>query len=115
MCATCGCTAAAPEAQGLSKDALDAIGDDQIAAFNVDGHAVAIARSAGQLFALDDMCTHAECPLSDGEVEDGEVICSCHGSRFDLRTGDVIAGPATEPVPSYQIQIDGDSVVVKLS
>ena len=53
----------------------------------LDGHPVCIARSEGEYFALRDVCSHAEVPLSEGEVEEGTIECWLHGSRFDLRTG----------------------------
>ena len=71
-----------------------------------------LARSKGEVFALFDECSHAEVPLSEGEVEDGTVECWLHGSRFDLRTGKPTGLPATEPVPVYPVRVDGDDVFV---
>lgn len=59
------------------------VGDEHIVLANVDG----------QYYAVTNVCTHAECPLSDGELE-GEVLeCPCHGSQFDVRTGAVVGPP----------------------
>jgi 3-phenylpropionate/trans-cinnamate dioxygenase ferredoxin subunit len=80
----------------------------------VDGQPVCIARSQGGVFALRDVCSHAEVALSDGDVEDGTVECWLHGSRFDLRTGKPTGLPATKSVPVYRTTIDGDDVLVAL-
>ncbi len=69
---------------------------------------VAIVRSDGQLYAIEDVCSHAEVALSEGEVEGCTIECWMHGSRFDLRSGAPTGPPATEPVDVFHVQvIDG--------
>jgi 3-phenylpropionate/trans-cinnamate dioxygenase ferredoxin component len=67
---------------------------------------VSIARVDGRLSAFDDLCTcsAAPCPLSGGLLTGTTVMCQCHGSRFDITTGAVIGGPATEPLDLYAVQ-----------
>ena len=81
----------------------------------IDGVPIALVRSDGELYAIHDMCSHAEVNLSDGEVSDGTVECWLHGSRFDLRSGHPTGLPATQPVPVYPVKIDGDDVLVGVS
>jgi 3-phenylpropionate/trans-cinnamate dioxygenase ferredoxin subunit len=78
------------------------------------GRPVCVARSGGEVYAIYDVCSHAEVALSEGEVEDGTVECWLHGSRFDLRTGKPTGLPATRPVPVYPVRVDGDDVLVAL-
>ena len=74
-----------------------------------DGVPMAIVRSAGEVYAIHDVCSHANVALSEGEIEDQTIECWLHGSRFDLRTGQPSGLPATEPVPVYPVEIrDGD-------
>jgi len=73
---------------------------------------VAIIRAEGEIFALYDVCSHEEVPLSEGEIYDHTVECWLHGSCFDLRTGQPTGLPATEPVPVYPVKIEGDDVYV---
>ena len=75
---------------------------------------VAVVRVGGEVYALHDVCSHEEVPLSEGEVYDHTVECWLHGSCFDLRTGQPTGPPATEPVPTYQVKILGDDVYVSL-
>ncbi len=69
----------------------------------------------GELFALDDTCTHQDASLADGWVEGCEVECPLHASRFDLRTGAVDAPPAKRPVRSHQVVVEDDVIYVELS
>jgi 3-phenylpropionate/trans-cinnamate dioxygenase ferredoxin subunit len=80
----------------------------------LDGVPVCIARSQGEVFAVNDICSHAEVSLSEGEVDDGTIECWLHGSCFDLRTGKPTGLPATRPVATYPVVIEGDDVHVKL-
>lgn len=67
---------------------------------------IAIARVGGRVYAFDDLCPCAPdaCPLSGGMLMGTTIMCQCHGSRFDLTTGAVIAGPATEGLTVYQVR-----------
>jgi 3-phenylpropionate/trans-cinnamate dioxygenase ferredoxin subunit len=80
----------------------------------VEGEPVAIIRAGGELYALRDACSHAEVALSEGEIYDHTVECWLHGSCFDLRTGNPTGPPATEPVATYRVKIEGDGVFVSL-
>jgi len=75
---------------------------------------ICVVRAEGAFYAVDDRCTHADVPLSEGEVEGTTVECWLHGSRFDLRTGKPIGLPATEPVTVYETTTEGDDVLVNL-
>jgi 3-phenylpropionate/trans-cinnamate dioxygenase ferredoxin subunit len=90
------------------------LADDTALGVEVDGEPVCVARSGGRVFALRDVCSHAEVMLSQGEVEDGQVECWLHGSQFDLETGEPTCLPATEPVPTYAVVVSGDDVFVDL-
>ena len=76
---------------------------------------VALVRAGGEVFALHDVCSHEEVPLSEGDVYDRTVECWLHGSCFDVRTGAPTGPPASEPVPVYPVKIDGDDVYVAIS
>jgi len=69
----------------------------------------------GSFFAVHDVCSHEETPLSDGWVYDCKIECSLHGAVFDLQTGDAVSLPATEPIPTYPVRRDGDDLVVTVA
>jgi 3-phenylpropionate/trans-cinnamate dioxygenase ferredoxin subunit len=91
---------------------LSALADDTAIHVDVDDTPLCVARSGGEVFALFDECSHAEVPLSEGDVEDCTVECWLHGSRFDLRSGKPTGLPATEPVATFPVRVDGDDVLV---
>ena len=74
---------------------------------------VAVVRdSDGSWHAIGDTCTHGNYSLSEGYIEDGTIECWKHGSPFDLATGRPLSLPATQPVPVYVIEINGEDVLV---
>ena len=75
---------------------------------------IAVARlDDGSFAAFDDACTHEECPLSESDLEGGKVVCYCHSSEFDVRTGAVLRGPAREPIRVYETRVvDGELQVL---
>lgn len=75
---------------------------------------VVIARAGNEWLAVADACTHAGCPFSEeADLEDGVIICNCHGSEFDLRTGEVLRGPAERPVRTYPVRVVGDQLEIE--
>jgi len=99
----------------LKACALADVPTDEALGVTVGAYEVAVARNGEELFALQDECSHAAIPLSEGEVEDCTVECWLHGSRFDLRTGKPTGLPATEPVATFPVELranaDGTSDV----
>jgi 3-phenylpropionate/trans-cinnamate dioxygenase ferredoxin component len=79
-----------------------------------DEEAVALIRTGDGVYAVEDVCSHEEYPLSEGWVEDHTIECALHGSRFDLVTGDPDSPPAVRPVRIFPVKVDGDDVLVDL-
>jgi 3-phenylpropionate/trans-cinnamate dioxygenase ferredoxin component len=78
-------------------------------AFDVSGAEIAVARVEGQVYAFSDICTHRHCNLaSGGEIEGTTIECECHGSQFDMKTGEVLNPPAAERLGTYEVrEVDG--------
>jgi 3-phenylpropionate/trans-cinnamate dioxygenase ferredoxin subunit len=76
----------------------------EIVVFNVDG----------EFFALDNLCTHEEGPLCEGEIEGCEVTCPWHGAKFDIRTGEVLQDPAYDAVARHNVRIVGSDIEVEI-
>jgi 3-phenylpropionate/trans-cinnamate dioxygenase ferredoxin component len=94
--------------------ALSDLADDTPKAVEVAGEPVCLVKTGGEVFAIRDVCSHAEVALSEGEVYDHTIECWLHGSCFDLRTGQPTGLPATEPVPVYPVKTEGDGVYVAI-
>lgn len=81
---------------------------------DVGGAPVVVAAFDGGWYAVADACTHAGCPFSEeAALEDGVIVCDCHGSEFDLRTGEVLRGPAERPVRTYSVREAGDQLEIE--
>jgi nitrite reductase/ring-hydroxylating ferredoxin subunit len=79
----------------------------------VDETPVLLLREGERFYAIHDRCSHRGCSLSDGSVEGDEIVCACHGSRFDRRDGSVRRGPATAPQPAFQTRVSEGRVEVR--
>jgi nitrite reductase/ring-hydroxylating ferredoxin subunit len=77
------------------------------------GRSVMLVKQGGQVFALDDTCVHAGCSLSGGSVQEGSIVCPCHGSQYELDSGSVINGPATRPEPTLTVRLRNGMIEVR--
>lgn len=80
----------------------------------VDGHFIALINVDGNYYAIDDVCTHDGGPLAEGDLEGHQIICPRHGARFDVRTGEALSMPAFEPVPTYEVKVEGKDILIAL-
>jgi nitrite reductase/ring-hydroxylating ferredoxin subunit len=74
---------------------------------------VCVANVEGKFYAIGNVCSHMGGPLADGTLEGFEVECPWHGSRFNVRTGEVTRPPASKPEPTYEVKIDGNSILIR--
>jgi len=95
--------------------ALAEVPEDEAVGVTVGAQELAIARHGDEVFAVEDVCSHAAVALSEGEVDDCTVECWLHGSRFDLRTGKPTGLPATEPVATFPVDVRGTEVYVDVT
>ncbi|UCG86283.1 MAG: non-heme iron oxygenase ferredoxin subunit [Gemmatimonadota bacterium] len=79
-----------------------------------NGEQICLVKVDREIFAISNICSHAEFPLSDGEMVDDYVIeCGLHGAQFDIRDGGVIELPATEPLCCYEVRVEDGEVWVR--
>jgi 3-phenylpropionate/trans-cinnamate dioxygenase ferredoxin component len=90
------------------------LGDEEALGVRVAEREIALCRSRGELYALDNICTHQFAVLSQGYVEDGCIECPLHQGRFSLATGAPLAPPVTEPVRVYRVRTQAGKVYVEL-
>ncbi len=82
--------------------------------FEVDGVALAAARSGSKVFVVENRCSHDDGPLGEGRVIGGEIECPRHGARFDLATGRATRMPAVAPIAAFPATIEGAEVFVEM-
>jgi nitrite reductase/ring-hydroxylating ferredoxin subunit/uncharacterized membrane protein len=92
---------------------VDELDGSQPVVAQVGDTPVLLVRDGDDVLALHDRCSHRGCSLAGGDVEDGAIVCPCHGSRFDLRSGKILQGPATAPQPVLQARTSGGRVEVR--
>ena len=92
--------------------ALDEIPEPGTLGVELNGTPLVIVRAEGEVYALDEFCTHEEVSLADGEVYDRTLECWLHGSCFDLRSGKPTSPPATKALNTYPVRIDGNDLYV---
>ncbi len=76
------------------------VGRKWVAVFNVDG----------TYYAIEDLCTHDDGPLAEGELTGCVIACPRHGATFDIRNGTVLSAPALVDVPAYDVRVEGDEI-----
>ena len=96
----------------MSTLSFDSLKPGKPARIEVDGVAVCVARIGDDVYAVADTCSHSEASLSEGEVTDFKIECWLHGAEFDMRTGEALSLPATEPLATFTVHRDGDSITV---
>ena len=91
----------------------DALKDGETLRVDWNGTVIAIAKQAGEVYAFQEFCTHRYGPLSEGKLQDHQVICPWHRSCFDMRTGKVVDGPAKVNLKTYSAKLQGGKIFVK--
>lgn len=84
----------------------------QVIAVEIDREEIALANVEGEFLAVSDVCSHEYVLLHDGFVEGDEIECPQHGSMFSLRTGEVRNLPATQPIPTYAVKVEGSEILI---
>jgi nitrite reductase/ring-hydroxylating ferredoxin subunit len=83
-------------------------------AIEVKEESIVLANVDGDLYALQNRCSHQDFPLSDGELEGDQVECMYHGAKFDVCTGRATALPAIKPVETYAVEVRGKEIYIQI-
>ena len=79
------------------------------------GRSILIIKESTKWYAIENLCSHADLPLEDGEVEDEAIICPFHGAKFCLRTGEHLAPPALSDIAIFPIRVSNDIIEIELN
>ncbi len=94
--------------------ALAEVPEGELRAFELEGGRVVVAHLENEVFAFADACPADGCWLSEGELDEGldALVCPCDGSRFDLRTGEPVEGPAVDAVPTFRVRVQDEWIEI---
>jgi 3-phenylpropionate/trans-cinnamate dioxygenase ferredoxin subunit len=84
----------------------------QVKVVEVGYEDVALCNVDGEIYAVANVCTHDDGPLGEGYLVGNEIECPRHGARFDVRSGEVRSLPAIVPIPTFEVKIEGDDILV---
>ena len=108
--------AAAPSAAppGYERVAsLDEVSPGTLKAARAGAIALALCNVDGEIYAVEDNCSHQHYPLSRSELEEDVITCDWHGARFDVRTGDPLSLPAVRPVRTFDVHVEHGDIYVR--
>jgi nitrite reductase/ring-hydroxylating ferredoxin subunit len=91
---------------------VDEVPPGEMKIVEVDGEDVVLANVDGQIYAIGGTCTHRGGPLGEGVLTDDVVECPFHAGQFNVRTGEVVGPPPSEPVKTYAVQVDGGDIKI---
>ena len=80
----------------------------------VNDQKILLANVNGNYYALSDKCMHRGCQLSKGKLVGETVVCPCHGSTYDLKTGNFLKGPTKKPQPKYELKVEKTDIMINL-
>jgi 3-phenylpropionate/trans-cinnamate dioxygenase ferredoxin component len=99
-------------AEWVTIGSRSAVPEGEVMSFGAGTRQVAVANVEGDLHAFDDVCTHQQCSLGEGDLDGTVIECPCHGSQFDVTTGEAVNGPAVDPLDVFQAKVEGDELKV---
>jgi nitrite reductase/ring-hydroxylating ferredoxin subunit len=94
--------------------ALAAVGTGRMRSCRFGEREVVVCHTREGVFTLDNVCTHAFARMSEGYLKGTRITCPLHGATFDVRTGEVLGGPATSPLPAYQTRVVNGMVEIAM-
>ena len=81
----------------------------------IDGRRYLLANANGRFYAVDELCSHEDVSLYLGCIQGDNIKCSLHGSRFSLKTGEPLEDPATDPIGTYAVKLEGNKILLNNS
>jgi 3-phenylpropionate/trans-cinnamate dioxygenase ferredoxin subunit len=91
---------------------VDEVAPNTVKVVEVNGLSILLAHSAGKLFAVRNLCSHADEKLECGRMKNGWIACPIHGARFDMATGNPMNPPATQPIDTYEVRVEGEMIEI---
>jgi len=104
----------ADQLEFISVAAVGEIDDGGHLIFDIEGRSIVLFRISDRYFAIDDVCSHDDGMISEGEIDGHEIECPRHGARFDMTSGKALTLPAVTDIAAYPVEIHGDQILIGL-
>ena len=98
----------------ITVTSVDSIEENRVSCFRAGGVSIVICRVAGDFYAVENRCSHADATFDNGRLRGHRLLCPLHGAVFDVRDGSVLGAPALQSVRSYPVRINGDAIEVDI-
>lgn len=98
----------------VSVGTVDELGSGERMILEIDQRLIAVFNIAGEYYAIDDVCSHDDGPVAEGELDGKQIECPRHGARFDIETGEVLSLPAIVDIPAYPVRVEGEEILIGL-
>jgi len=99
----------------LQVASLSDLPQGQTLCVEIDGREVLLCHTAEGVYAVDNLCSHADARLCDGKLKGQKILCPLHGAAFDVRDGNALTRPAITPIASHSVTVDDDAILVALT
>ena len=99
----------------LQVASLSDLTQGQTLCVEIDGREVLLCHTAEGVYAVDNLCSHADARLCDGKLKGQKILCPLHGAAFDVRDGSALTRPAITPIASHSVTVDDDAILVALT
>ena len=93
---------------------VEDIPDNKTIVVSVDKRELLLTRIDGEIYAVENNCTHENLSMGECPIHNGEIQCPRHGARFDFKTGKATGLPAIMPIKTFEVEVDNDQVFIKL-
>lgn len=101
-------------AEGIRVASVDEVSEEEVQAVQAEDREIALTRVGDAVYAFENDCSHMHCTFDDAEVEGTRLECVCHGSAFDLQTGEPTGPPATQPIAVFPVRVEDGEIFVDL-
>lgn len=90
----------------------DSVGPETVIKVEANGLSFALYNVDGDFYATEEICSHAHASLAEGFIIDDTIECPLHGACFSIKTGEALSAPATDPILTYPVRVDGNDVLI---
>lgn len=94
---------------------LDELPQGKTLCVDVEGREILLCHTAEGVFAVDNLCSHADARLCEGKLKGQKILCPLHGAAFDVRDGSALTRPAVTPIASHSVKLENNAILIAVA